>query len=76
MLGLHPAPDAKYWKRLWSVRFLIIGTAFSGVSSAFFIFGYWPAAQNHPFAFVGIGALINVLALTSRLVDQRDIPNV
>jgi hypothetical protein len=74
MLGLHLAPDAKYWSRLWSVRFLIVGAAFSGIASGLFVFGYLPIGQAHPFAFLVINAVVNILALTSRLVDQKDVP--
>ena len=68
------APDAKYWSRLWSVRFLILGTAFTGVASVIGSFGGLLWVQNHPFAFTTIAALVNVLALCSRLVDQKDVP--
>ena len=73
-MRLSWAPDAKYWNRLWSVRFLILGTAFTGVASVIGSFGGLLWVQNHPFAFTTIAALVNVLALCSRLVDQKDVP--
>lgn len=75
MLELRPAPDAKYWRHLWSVQLLIIGAAFSGVASVIGAFGGLQFAQDHPFLFCGIAAGVNILALGARLIDQRDIPH-
>jgi hypothetical protein len=70
------APDAKYWNRLWSVRFMILGAACAGMGSVLGVFGGLLWVQNHPFAFLTIAGVLNVLALGSRLVDQKDVPNV
>jgi hypothetical protein len=71
---LRPAPDAKFWYRLYSVRFLILGTAFSGMTSVFFVFGYLPWGQQHPFMLLAVAAVIQCLALISRLVNQPSVP--
>ena len=74
MLGLRAAPDAKYWRHLWSVQVLLVGAAFSGIASVLGAFGGLQWAQDHPFIFCGIAAGVNVLALGARLIDQRDVP--
>jgi len=75
MLGFRAAPDAKYWHRLWSVRFLIIGAAFNGVASVVWALGYLPWMESHPMTLMLVGAGVNVAALTARLVDQENVPN-
>lgn len=74
MFGLRFAPDAKYWRRLWSVRFLLVGAAFTGVASVLGVFGGQLWVQDHPFLFIEIAGIVNVLALGSRLVDQKTVP--
>jgi hypothetical protein len=74
MMGFHFADDAKYWERLWSVRFLIIGTAFNGAASVTWALGYVPWMQQHQIYLISIAMVINVLALTSRLTAQPKVP--
>lgn len=74
MMGFHLAPDAKYWDRLWSVRFLIIGTAFNGAASVIWALGFVPWMQKHQITMICIAMIINVCGLTSRLVDQPKVP--
>jgi hypothetical protein len=75
MFGLRAAPDAKYWRRLRSVQLMIIGAAFSGIASVLGVLGGLQLVQDHPFAFLGVAAVVNVLALGSRLIDQPSVPN-
>lgn len=75
MLGFRAAPDAKYWRRLWSVRFMIIGAAFNGVASVVWGLGYLPWMQDHMIIMMLIAAGVNVIALAARLVDQENVPN-
>ena len=55
---------------------MILGAACSGVVSVLGVFGGALWVQDHPFAFLGVAGVLNVLALGSRLVDQKDVPNV
>lgn len=69
------ARDAKYWRRLWSVQFLIIGMAFTGLTSVVpMLFGASPFAVNHPYAFCVVVMVLNIGTLATRLVDQPSVP--
>lgn len=70
------APDAKYWRHLWSVQLIILGAAFTGFASVLGAFGMLPWAQSHPFLFLAIAAFVNIAALAGRLVDQPNVPSV
>ena len=66
-------PDWKKAHHFWSVQLIILGAAFTGFASVLGAFGILPWAQQHPFAYLGIAAVVNIAALAGRLVDQ---PNV
>lgn len=68
-------PDAKYWRRLWSVQIMIVGAVFTGIASVLGAFGGLQIVQDHPWAFLGVAAAVNVLAIAGRLVDQPGVPN-
>ena len=74
MFGFHLTPDAKYWRRLWSIQLMIFGAAFSGIASVLGVFGGLQIVQDHPVAFLLIAAVINVLAIVGRLADQSNVP--
>ena len=77
MFGFQAAPEAKYWHRLWSVQLLILGAAFTGLSSIVpMIFGANAFAVNHPYWFCIIVAGLNIGAIAGRLVDQPRIPDL
>jgi hypothetical protein len=44
------------------------------MASVFFVFGYLPWGQQHPFMLLAVAAVIQCLALISRLVDQPSVP--
>ena len=69
------APDARYWHRLRSVQLMIFGAAFTGIASVLGVFGGLQIVQDHPVAFLLIAAVVNVLAIAGRLVDQPDVPS-
>ena len=70
------APDARYWKRLWSVQLMIIGAAFAGISSVVpMIFGGSPWVIEHPYLFCAICGGLNIGAIAGRLIDQPWIPD-
>jgi hypothetical protein len=70
------APDARYWRRLWSVQLMIVSAFFSGVSSIVpTIWGGTPWVVEHPFVFVSVVGVLNVLAIAGRLVDQGNVPD-
>lgn len=71
---LQAAPDAKSWRKLWSVQILIVGAAFSGVASVLGAVGGLEIVQAHPFAFLFVAAVVNVVAIAGRLVDQPSVP--
>lgn len=75
MFGFRLAPDAKYWRHLWSVQLMAVSAAFSGVASVLGAFGGLPWVQHHPFTFCGIAAGVNIMAIVGRLVDQPGVPN-
>jgi hypothetical protein len=68
------APDAKFWWKLWSVQILIIGAVFSGIASVLGALGGLQIVQDHPIAFLLVAAVVNVLAIAGRLVDQPLVP--
>ena len=71
---LRAAPDAKSWRKLWSVQILIVGAAFSGIASVFGSLGGLEIVQDHPFAFLFLAAVVNILAIAGRLIDQPNVP--
>jgi hypothetical protein len=73
MFGFHLIWNWRAALQMYSVQLLILGAAFSGVASVLSVFGYLPWVQQHPFAFLGIAAVVNVLALAGRLVDQPKV---
>jgi len=75
MFGLRLTPDAKYWRRLWSIQLMIFGAAFSGIASVLGVFGGLQIVQDHPVAFLLVAAVVNVLAISARLVDQPNVSN-
>lgn len=69
------APDAKYWHRLWSVRFAVAGAALT-VSSVVFpgVLGFVnPFERPGTYATVAVGFFI--ATLVGRLIDQPGVPN-
>ena len=72
---MHWAADAKYWRRLRSVQLMIFGAVFTGIASVLGVFGGLQIVQDHPVAFLLTAAVVNVLAIAGRLVDQPDVPN-
>lgn len=69
------APDAKYWRHLWSVQAMIFGAFFTGASSVVpMLWGGTPWVIEHPYLFTGIVGGLNILAIAGRLVDQ-DVPD-
>ena len=75
MFGLHLVPDAKHWRRLWSVQLMIASAFFGGASSVVpMLWGGSPFAVDHPFYFAGIMGVLNVGAIVGRLVDQPNVP--
>ena len=75
MFGLRLVPDAKHWRRLWSVQLMILGALFTGVSSVVpMVFGGSPWVIEHPYGFCAIMGVLNVGAIVGRLVDQPNVP--
>lgn len=56
------------------MQILIIGAAFSGVASVLGALGGLEVVQNHPFAFLFVAAVVNVVAIAGRLIDQPHVP--
>lgn len=74
-MGLRLAPDAKHWKRLWSVQASLVGAGLTGVGSILGAFGGLPWVVEHPFAFAGITAVVFMAAAGVRLLAQDDLPS-
>ena len=69
-------PDWRQAHKFWSVQLIVLGAIFTGVASVLGAFGGSLWVQDHPFAFLGIAAAVNVAALAGRLVDQPNVPSV
>jgi hypothetical protein len=69
------APDAKYWHRLWSVRFAVAGSVISVASVVFpGVLGFVnPLERPYTYAAVSTGFLL--ATLFARLIDQKDVPD-
>ena len=72
---LRAAPDARYWRHLWSVQLMVIGALFAGISSVVpMVFGGTPWVIEHPYLFCAICGGLNVGAIVGRLLDQTSVP--
>jgi hypothetical protein len=71
-MGLRLAPEAKHWRKLWSVQVSLAGAGLTGVGSILGAFGGLPWVVSHPFAFAGITSLVFMAAAGLRMLDQGD----
>lgn len=55
-------------RRAWSVRLALLSAAASGASACWFVF----ADKVPPVAFLFGGAVLSVLAVVARVIDQPD----
>ena len=69
-MRLQWAPDAKYWRMLWSVRFALLSAVFGGLWTAI------PAFQWYmpPVVFGALSVFFALGYVGFRLVDQQNVP--
>lgn len=69
------APDAKYWHRLWSVRFAVAGAVVS-VGSVVFpgVLGFVNPLER-PITYASVSGAFFVATLFARLIDQKEVPD-
>lgn len=64
------APEAKHWRKLWSVQLNLAAAGLAGVGGILSVFGGLQWVQDHPIAFCFIVAWVNMAAVGARLIDQ------
>lgn len=74
MLSL--VPEAKYWHRLWSLRFAILSALYSAAAGAWVLLppDWQPSlSEGWKWALASIGVLIPGLAAVSRILKQESL---
>lgn len=68
-------PNAKYWHKLWSIRFAILSAFFSAISGAYAVLpeDWLPAIPEHLKAALAFGALASAGASAVSVVVKQQL---